>query len=330
MARPLRLEHPGAIWHVTTRGNERRAIVRSDTDRRIFIDLLGETVTRHRWILHAWVLMTNHYHLLIETPVPTLSSGMKRLNERYAARFNQRHNRVGHLVQSRFKAILVERESHLLELIRYVVLNPRRAKMVRFPGDYAWSSYRATAGLAPAPAWLEVGWTLDRLAPGVARAEQHEAYRRFVSEARDAEYNPWELVVGQLYLGGEQFCERMQALVTSKPRSAEHPRPQRRFVRPTFEAVIETVARRFDEPVAAFRLRSHGIPRKAIAHLASEESGVTFAAIGNWLAITGAAAAYLARQSKELEKSDRIYRALLAAIRAELAAASPDEQRAPR
>ncbi|MHB0972006.1 MAG: transposase [Thermoanaerobaculia bacterium] len=165
MARPLRLEHPGAIWHVTSRGNERRAIVRSNADRHAFLEFLAEAVTLHRWILHAYVLMTNHYHLIVETPVPTLSRGVKRLNERYAETFNLHHHRVGHLVQGRFKGILVERESHLLELIRYVVLNPVRAGMVQHAGDYAWSSYRATAGLAPAPACLEVGWKRSTSSP---------------------------------------------------------------------------------------------------------------------------------------------------------------------
>jgi REP element-mobilizing transposase RayT len=319
MARPLRLEHPGAIWHVTSRGNERRAIVRSDADRRAFLEFLAEAVTLHRWILHAYVLMTNHYHLIVETPVPTLSRGVKRLNERYAETFNLCHHRVGHLVQGRFKGILVERESHLLELIRYVVLNPVRAGMVQHAGDYAWSSYRATAGLAPAPAWLEVDWTLDQFAMASGTlADKREQYRRFVSEGHGAAYNPWESLVGQLYLGGEQFCERMQALVASKPRSPEHPRSQRRFVRPSFDAVVDAVSRTFNEPADTIRRRSHAVSRKAVAHLAWEEAGVTLAATGAWLGVTGAAAGHLARESKRLEASDRIYAALLRAIRADL------------
>jgi hypothetical protein len=186
--------------------------------------------------------------------------------------------------------------------------------------DYAWSSYRATAGLGPAPEWLEVGWILDRFTTAAGtRADQCEAYRRFVSEARDAEYNPWDWVVGQIYLGSAQFCDRMQALVAAAPRSAEHPRPQRRFVQPSFDAVIEAVARGFNESPAAIRQRSHRVTRKAVAQLASEESGLTFAAIGGWLGITGAAAAYLARESKQIEQSDPVYAALLRSIRRDLA-----------
>src|SRR5687768_12366325 len=117
MSRPLRLEFPGAIFHVTSRGNERRDIYRDDDDRRRFLGLLARVIKERRWLLHAWVLMANHYHLLIETPEIGLSRGIKWLNQEYAKAFNKRHLRVGHLFQGRFKGILVERESHLLELV---------------------------------------------------------------------------------------------------------------------------------------------------------------------------------------------------------------------
>jgi putative transposase len=205
VSRQLRLEFPGAIWHVTSRGNERRDIFRDDADRRRFVTLLSKAVAHRRWILHAWVLMSNHYHLLIETPEVGLSRGMKWLNQEYAQAFNERHQRVGHLFQGRFKSILVEREGHLLELIRYIVLNPVRAQAVAFAGDYDWSNYRATAGLQAPPAWLEVEWTLDQFGAR-NRPQAQEAYRRFVADARGASYNPWERVVGQIYLGAQLFA----------------------------------------------------------------------------------------------------------------------------
>ncbi|MCA1734260.1 MAG: transposase, partial [Acidobacteria bacterium] len=142
MARPLRLEHEGALWHITSRGNERKNIYRSDADRRLFLSLLGEAVKRYRWILHEYMLMSNHYHLLIETPEKTLSRGMQWLNGEYARGFNKRHKRVGHLFHGRFKGQLVEKDSYLLELIRYVALNPVRAGIVARPEEYRWSSYR--------------------------------------------------------------------------------------------------------------------------------------------------------------------------------------------
>ena len=147
MSRPLRLEYPGAIWHVTSRGNERKAIFADDDDREKFLEILGQAVVWADWRLHAYVLMGNHYHLLVETPEPTLSRGMRQLNGVYTQHYNRRHKRSGHLFQGRFKGILTEKESHLSELIRYVVLNPVRAKLCANAKDWRWSSYRATAGM---------------------------------------------------------------------------------------------------------------------------------------------------------------------------------------
>ena len=135
MARQLRLEYPGAVWHVTSRGNNRQDIYVDDDDRLMFLGLLAEAVRRFRWIVHAYTLMTNPFHLVIETPVPTLSRGMKWMNGKYAQWFNRRHKRCGHLFQGRFKGFLVEKESYLLTLIRYVALNPVRADMVKRPED---------------------------------------------------------------------------------------------------------------------------------------------------------------------------------------------------
>jgi len=160
MARPLHIQFEGAVYHVTSRGNARQDIFIDDEDRGVFLSTLGEVVDRFRWICHAYCLMSNHYHLLIETPSPNLSRGMQLLNGVYTQRFNRRHERFGHVLQGRYKAILVEKESHLLELARYVVLNPVRAKMVRSVRDWPWSSYRATAGQTDIPSFLQVDWIL--------------------------------------------------------------------------------------------------------------------------------------------------------------------------
>lgn len=199
MSRPLRLEYAGAFWHVTARGNERREIFRNDDDRTEFLRILGRTVTLFRWRLHAYVLMGNHYHLLVETPEPTLSRGMRLLNGLYTQGFNRRHRRVGHLFQGRFKAILVEKDAHLLELARYVVLNPVRAGITRGASAWPWSSDRATAGIEKAPPWLETAATLESF--GAVRSRATEKYRAFVSDGRRSACDPWELVEGQIYLG---------------------------------------------------------------------------------------------------------------------------------
>src|SRR5215469_5219135 len=150
MARPLRIQYDGALYHVTSRGNERKAVFRDDTDRELFLNILAGVTERFHWLCHAFCLMDNHYHLVIETPDANLSKGMRQLNGVYTQAFNRRHRRVGHLFQGRFKAILVQKESHFLEVCRYVVLNPVRARSVVTPQQWRWSSYGATAGLVRA------------------------------------------------------------------------------------------------------------------------------------------------------------------------------------
>ena len=162
MARPLRIEFPHAIYHVTSRGHARQRIVKTDADRQAWLSVLGQVIGRFGWLCHAYCLMANHCHLLIETPQPNLSRGMRQLNGVYTQVFNRRHHRVGHLLHGRFSAILVEKEPHVLELCRYVVLNPVRAKAVTWPGDWLWSSYCATVGELPAPAWLTMDWVLGQ------------------------------------------------------------------------------------------------------------------------------------------------------------------------
>jgi REP element-mobilizing transposase RayT len=190
MTRPLRLEREGAIWHITSRGVERRNIFLDRNDRFSFIELLGNIVVLAHWHLHAYVLMSNHYHLLLDTPERTLSLGMKRLNETWAEHFNWRHDRVGHLFQGRFDSRPVDAENHLRELFRYIVLNPVRCGAAEYAADYEWSNYRATAGLEQPPEWLEVGWTLSHFHED--RALAAELYRQFVAAGRGAKPCPWE------------------------------------------------------------------------------------------------------------------------------------------
>lgn len=306
MARQLRLEFPGAIWHVTSRGNEKRDIIRDEKDCRKFEALLAPAVISHGWLLHAWVLMRNHYHLLIETPTPTLSRGIKLLNQRYAQYINKRHERVGHLFQGRFKSILVEREGHLLELLRYIVLNPVRCGAVRYASDYEWSSYRATAGLVSAPSWLKIDWTLSQFGPG--RPAAQDEYRRFVADARGASYNPWDSLVGQIYLGGEGFRERMQKRVEEQKRSAEHPVPQRRLVpEPNFEKWPGAVADSFALTPADLTIRTNRNARKALAFLATEE-GCTLRSVGDFLGLTPPAVSKMRNGGRQLYDCDRRFR----------------------
>ena len=146
MSRPIRLEFPDATYHITSRGNGDELIFIDDQDRQLFMTALGEVVARAGWLVHAYVLMDNHYHLLIETPNANLSLGMRQLNGVYTQRFNILHGSGGRVFQGRFKAILLERDSYLLELCRYLVLNPLRLKVVKNISRYKWRSEERRVG----------------------------------------------------------------------------------------------------------------------------------------------------------------------------------------
>lgn len=225
MARPLRIEYPGALYHVTARGNARTDIFLDDTDRTAFLEVYAHVSQRFNWVCHAYCLMSNHYHLVLETPEANLSQGMRQFNGVYTQRFNRRHGRTGHVFQGRFTAILVERDPYLLELCRYVVLNPVRAGMVRSAREWPWSSYRGTAGQANEAPWLSTDWILSHF--GRARVRAEAAYRAFVSEGR-AQPPIWEQLHKQVYLGSDAFIRQVQKRKPATQDLSEVPRAQQR------------------------------------------------------------------------------------------------------
>lgn len=180
MPRPLRIQFPGAVYHIMNRGNGRQAIFEGVADAQDFMGLLEQVAAPLGWHCYAYCLMTNHYHLVLQTEHPNLSQGMQAFSTRYTQAFNRRHQRDGQVFRGRFKAILVERETYLVPLIRYVVLNPVLSKLVQEPGAWRWSSYRATAGLAPAPAFLDNSWMIGSYAFALPQAQ--EAWRAHIAE----------------------------------------------------------------------------------------------------------------------------------------------------
>lgn len=203
MARPLRIEFAGAIHHVTSRGNRQHTIFHDDGDRRAWLNIFDDVCKRFDWTVHAFCQMGNHFHLMIETRGANLANGMRQLNGRYTQCFNCRHESVGHLFQGRYHAVLVQRQTYLLELMRYVVLNPVRARMVATPGGWPWSSYAMTCGLAPMPEWLEVDWVLGQFSH--ERGAAIKAYREFVADGNGVR-SP--LASGRLVLGDDAFVTR--------------------------------------------------------------------------------------------------------------------------
>ncbi len=247
MARPLRIEYPGALYHVTSRGNAGRKIFRSDRDRRSFIDLLGSITDRFQWRCYAYCLMDNHYHLVIETPEANLAKGMRQLNGVYTQRYNWKHHKAGHIFQGRYKAIIVDRDSYLLELSRYVVLNPVRAHAAEKVEDWKWSSYRATAGIDDVPLFLTVDPLLARFSTSRKRA--CKLYQRFVAEGISGT-SPWEELKGQIYLGDERFMERVKGLLRYDDH--EIPRYQREAAKPDLHHLFADASSREERNKAIY------------------------------------------------------------------------------
>lgn len=237
MARPLRLEYAGALYHLTSRGNAKAGIYLDDSDRRIFLRFLASTISRFKWKLYAYCLMSNHYHLLVETPVPNLSRGMRHLNGCYTQAFNRRHGRVGHVLQGRFLGIIVERESYLLELSRYISLNPVRAGMVRDAAEWPWSSYRATAGLEPSPTWVTTAPLLSTFSDEPATAMKR--YAEFVAIGINCSA-PWTALKGQVLLGSEAFAKKLRPLLIEHASEFAVIKKQRFAARPSLQVLIPT------------------------------------------------------------------------------------------
>lgn len=241
MARPMRIEYPGAVYHVTGRGNARQDVYLTPDDRASFLDILQQVNRRYNWNCHAYCLMDNHYHLLIETPDGNLSQGMRQLGSVYTQAFNRRRGRVGHLFQGRYKAVLVQKESHLLESVRYVVLNPLRAGMVESVGDWPWSSFSATVGASPRHDCLSVDWILQQF-----NADKRQAqllYREFVADGVGKK-SIWEELKGRSLLGQENFAETLSSVLGDVCNQNEVPRSERLFNRPLLpELFTESVAK---------------------------------------------------------------------------------------
>lgn len=266
MTRPLRIEFADAVYHVTSRGNGRQKIFLDEQDNRKFLELFGKTIERFNWICHAFCLMVNHYHLMIETPDANLSKGMHHLNATFCQAHHKRHDTVGHLFQGRFKAIVVDRESYLLELARYVVLNPVRAGLVARPEDWSWSSYRATAGLpvSEESEFLTTSWLLGQFGPDETTARRR--YLDFVSSGIGLD-SPWPQLQSQLFLGKETFIDKIKDAIPEKTAVKEIPKLQRYANRPQLKEIFADwkIKKKRDEAIIASHV-TYGYEQKEIAN----------------------------------------------------------------
>ena len=206
MARPLRIAYPGAFYHITSRGNERKAVFKSKQDRFKFLEYLGSATERYSACVHVYCLMDNHYHLLLETPLGNLSQIMRHINGAYTTYFNVKRGRNGHLFQGRYKSILVDMDEYAKELSRYIHLNPVRAKMVSTPEQYLWSSYNQYIGNQEVDKWLARDFILGYFGKSYTKAQKQ--YRDFVTRLVGKEYkNPFDEVIGSVLIGGQDFVD---------------------------------------------------------------------------------------------------------------------------
>lgn len=249
MSRPVRIEFPNALYHITSRGNAREAIYLDDQDREQWLEIFGEVAQRFNWVCYAYCLMGNHYHVLVETPEANLAMGMRHLNGVYTQRFNKRHKRVGHVYQGRYKAILVDKDNYLMELARYIVLNPVRAEMVRDAEKWPWSSYRAMVGSDNPQSWLAVDWLLSQFAKRLKTARAR--YETFVKEGK-GQPSPWGQLKNQVFLGDNAFVSRMQALIEPDRDLSEVPLGQKRTVAKPLSFFEKTLPTRNEAIIQAY------------------------------------------------------------------------------
>lgn len=297
MARALRIEYPGAFYHVTSRGNERKDIFRSGRDREQFLACLESATVRYGAIIHAYCLMSNHYHLLIETPHGNLSEIMKHVNGAYTTYFNLKRRRSGHLFQGRYKAILVDKDAYAMELSRYIHLNPVRANIVEIAADYPWSSCRAYTGAAGTPHWLHPRFILSLFGSDEERAKNR--YREFVrGQAGQESQNPFGNVTASTLLGGESFVEwvREEFLKNAQP-NRELPALRKLAGKPGVEAIRAAVEVQLGE--------DRGKARRVGLYLCRRHTGLKLKQIGAAYGVGESAVTQASRRVvEEMERSE--------------------------
>ncbi len=278
MARPLRIEFPGAIYHVMSRGNARQAIFQDDLDRESLLEDLEDTVVRCGWELFSFVFMPNHIHLFFRTPRPNLSRGMQRFLSTYANRYAKRHRRPGHLFQGRFKGELIEDESYFWTVSRYLHLNPVRGKrpLVTHPRDWPWSSYPGYADKRKRLPWLSYNILFATWQAGSGGSDPAAAYRRYVEQGLNTiPENPFIKATHGWLLGGNDFVERIRRQMKLPRFEDEVPRA-RQLGSIDIDCVFAAVSRYYKVDVEIFSSRGNGhVARRVAAWLARRLTNAT-------------------------------------------------------
>ncbi len=298
MARPLRIEYPGAFYHVTARGNELRNIFESTKDHEKFLSYIETATLRYKATIHAYCLMSNHYHLLIETPLGNLSQIMHHINGAYTTFFNTGHQRTGHLLQGRYKAILVDADAYTAELSRYLHLNPVRANMVKKPDEYLWTSYQFYTGQKKKPGWLKTDLVLSYFGRNIRAAQK--SYRKFVLAGIDKEYDsPLKKTVASTILGSIDFVDRVKAKYLNGKKKADRNLPDlaKLSQAPTIKEIHNEIKKILnDDPT---------LSRKATIYLCHRYSRRTLQEIGDHFGIGESAVSQASRRLQASLGKDR-------------------------
>ncbi|MBU1043785.1 MAG: transposase [Candidatus Omnitrophica bacterium] len=264
MTRPLRIEYEGAVYHVTARGNAKAPIFDDDKDRLIFCKILSETKKKYNVIYHAYCLMGNHYHLVVETPEANLSKAMRNINGIYTQDYNRKHKRVGHVFQGRYKAVLIDREEYLLEVIRYINLNPVRAGLVKNPKEWEWSSFCGTAGIVSKVDFLDTDWILENFGRDKELAQKQ--YIEFVKAGIEGK-SLVEKISHQNILGNDSFIQKISQYIEGKRDIKEISRNQRYVGRPNLEEIFDEKFRGKEKRNTLIKraVVEYGYPQKEVA-----------------------------------------------------------------
>lgn len=277
MTRPLRIEFAGAFYHVTSRGDDKKEIYKSNRDRERFLEYLLSATERYGAVVHVYCLMTNHYHLLLETPHGNLSQIMRHINGAYTIYYNVKRKRAGHLFQGRFKAILIEADEYALELSRYIHLNPVRAGIVKEPENYIWSSYSAYIGRVKSPLWLDMDFILGLLKTDSLRS--HDGYQHFVDDLNEKEYtSPLNNTVASSILGRPKFVEQIMGdYLDNETSRRDVPAVKGLNHRFSIEHITDRTREVFPNPTLA---------RNVAIHLCHLYTGATLSEIGSHFGIS--------------------------------------------
>jgi putative transposase len=309
MGRPLRIEYPGAFYHVTSRGNEQKDVFKSQRDREKFLEYLESATVRYGANIHAYCLMNNHYHLFLETPEGNLSQIMRHINGAYTNYFNVKRKRSGHLFQGRFKATLVEADVYATELSRYIHLNPVRVRMVAKPEEYRWSSYRSYIGECKPPEWLKTDLILAYFGKDAKVAGKE--YHRFVTDLLEKDYkSPLAKSVAAAILGSPEFIEEIEEKYLRK-REPDRNLPELRQVtrRLSLDEIIQTGRSYLGEEHAA---------DKVIIYLCHKYSGARLKEIGERFGVGESAVSQISKRFVQKKNDDAEIKKMILALKERL------------